>query len=473
MTFRSASSALALALFCVHAPIVAMAQTNLLDGSSAQCLPAERVKSLAKHFKQFGKFTKTGVCVDKNPVEHRLLHMLITLEDVRVNAPAQPSGDDLSLPILPANWIDYLKSSVRELLPAKSGSCYGSTIAYVIVGGKNNVGKMYYCPKFIDSRTEDLFDQIAVFLHETRHLEGDYPHVTCTQGPRKGNDGGCDESPAVKGAYLVTIEALAKISAFGENVHPSAREASRASALAYAFEAFNKPPKIDRMEKPLLLSKSGELQLLGKKDLVTKREEVPVGFMARRLNYGYDVFPSDTSAKAISLSPGLSFVQPDDEANGFVSSFNDWPAKFRGEIRGAHYGEVMDVWLEANRAVVYCRGEKETARKEFPLAKDTYTNLIYPEGYDPMNARAAVLAKSGKWADIRCSSSGKPELDWHSSSWKGPARVMKVADRVLGIEKDGKLVEKSGSKWKPVPEAKDHSFVEILSYDWIRYLDER
>ena len=443
----------------------------LLIGARAQaeCISASHVQSVAATYEQFAKDGK--VCESDAPEKFALLKALLTLQVMKVGPAVSGGGyDDLSVPVIPNNWSNYLSLHVKKFAAGDEKRCGLEIVAYTSVTDPSSQGVIYICPAFTLQRGAGVYMNIATLLHEARHFEYNVDHVTCLNGEHKGKSISCDESMAQKGSYAVSIQVMAKMSRPETKLHPVAQASMRAAAIAAAFGNLNHAPKISREQKPMVVTADGKLQVFAKTGSRTITENLPAGLLVPYQSQ-FMLYPS-ADEQPLQMNLPILLRKDGNQAKAITRAGDVWSAQDRETIVGLHYGTALTVRVDKSMWTATCNGEKTKG----DATQAAFKGIIYPEGYSAGQTSVVVLDAQDRWGRISCLPNNEAAITWENPQYTQLNKVMKVGADVYGVTHGGHLVRlavRNGQRaWAIVKEVKSTRVRDIQALDWIRYLDQ-
>lgn len=232
-------------------------------------------------------------------------------------------GQPFSQNILPNDFWGYF--SARASLIQDEESCPKNVLAFVYGFAKDST--VHVCKELYDDRIT-VFERAETMLHEVRHFEG-YTHVTCTRGPRNGDQGACDESVDEKGSYAVTVESLTKMALKAKGLARTQRAMLSVLALTYANETFNKPIEARDLAAFYLVGADNKGYIYSDKGLVEVANLGDVKVISR--NSALAVFPNDKS-DAYTADTFSQSLDPSPAMGAFSMEYNSTPVAQRPTV---------------------------------------------------------------------------------------------------------------------------------------------
>lgn len=433
--------------------------------TATDCIPQSEIKTIASHFTQFADLANADFCNDNSKNWH-LLAAIMFMRKTQFSPTMRPSQDELFSGRFSMNWYDYFIGRIESLEVVED--CEEGVIAYVFgLFGKT----MFICEAALTDRYSAL-DIASVMMHEARHIDG-YPHITCTNGPRKGLSGSCDAKISDGGSYAVTVETYAQLAEYAEGIHPALRAYAKSSAVTYAEEAFETPVKINRSEYLLILTDTLDFYSLN----IEKNESKKLGrafARGRIIKKGQDmiILPRDKELKVEHIfanNEGLLAQSP----TNFISKYNAQPLEQKENLVDLHFATQWDARIYKNKVTLVCDPYLSTG-VDIQLPNGLIAaGLIYPDGYATDKYTTHLVTESSEVFEIGCINR---QASLKSSSFKVDRkylRIYKVANQVLGLAADSKLyrLEEEGST--PVFTPFDGRIIEIVPQQSFEFFDRQ
>jgi hypothetical protein len=148
------------------------------------------------------------------------------------------------------NFIKRLSPSVGMDL---NQTC-GKSPLYAACHEMGRSAKMLVTNHFFDF---PAVDRANFIVHESHHGTGS-SHVTCTRGPKKGVEQGCDSNFQTRGAYAADIEYSARVYLIGKNFDPVTQAVARSMAIFGLEGDFNEVPQLKDQQALMLLDAKRE-----------------------------------------------------------------------------------------------------------------------------------------------------------------------------------------------------------------------
>lgn len=419
-----------------------------------ECVSQAEMKVIAGHFNQFANLANADFCNDNSRNWH-LVSSIMFMRKTQFSATMPPSKDELFSGKFANSWYDYFIGRIDNLEVVSD--CPKGVIAYVYMFGDKT---MYTCPAALTTSFSSL-DRASVMMHEARHIDG-FPHMTCSNGARKGIQGACDRRIAEGGSYAVTVETYAQLAKYAEGIHPALKAYAKASAVIYAEEAFENPVKITRSENLLVLTGELDFHALNvEKNEVKKLGKANAQGRIVRRGQHMIFFPNDKTLKAqyiFANDEGEVSQSPSD----FVTEYNAQTPAQKATLVDMHIAAQWSARVYKNKVTFLC-DPKSAAMKDLALpAGMTAASLIYPAGYARDKYTANLTTETGVVLEIGCvnkAASLKPAALKLDQKY---ARVQKAAGQVFGLSADGKLYKLEAGRSTPVTTALDGSIIEIV-----------
>ena len=403
------------------------------DVDTAGCISAADMTQIAKDFKQFAKLSGKEYCNNGSEEAH-LLAGIHYIRKVQFTQPMTNSSDDLFKGTFAGDWYTYTTKLVKTFAIEKS--CPQGVIAFVY--GFFHQNTMHVCPMALTPAFTPL-DLASVFMHEARHIEG-YPHVTCSQGPRAGLNGACDDKISKAGSYAVTVETYAQLGAYGKDIHPAHRALAQASSLIYAAESFQTPVTINKEEAFVALTSDREMFHIDANLKSAKQ-------IGKTENYG----------QFAKSKMGLVFIPEDKklamsrifqtgETSPLSGEYNDNVAT-RANVVDYYFAWTWNARVEKTKVKFFCDKRQNPAQaNEVQLGGGEALSIVYTtEGYAPDKNYAYVNTTKGV-VKISCEgTTGKIVAANNVSVDADVKRVHKAGGTMLGLTNDGDLINLSAN----------------------------
>ncbi len=430
-----------------------------VSASAADCISQQEMTTIASHFRQFDNLKNGEYCLDESPTS-RLLAGIMFMRKTAF-APQMPnSADELFSGKFESDWYNYFIGRIDAF--EVQTSCPKGVVAYVYFFGTS----MYVCPTALTPNFTSL-DLASVFMHEARHIDG-FPHMTCSQGARKGLSGACDTRISDGGSYAVTVETYAQIAKYANDLHPALRSYARASSVIYADEAFENKVRVDRTPQFMVMTNNGEFHAVSAQGQLKRLGSSPaIGRIALRAQHMV-LYPDDKSLKAKYL-----FVNNEGEINqeagDIAIEYNSQTPQQRANWMGVHIGAQWTTKVFKDKLVFTCDPRAATVR-ELSTNGEIPANIIYPNGYDRGSSSASLVMESGRVFEFGCQNNN-PFLRQSSNLDQPYKRVHKQGDDVLGLGQDGKLYKINGSTSTVISTSLDGRIHDLVPYQAFSFFD--
>ena len=298
---------------------------------AASCYPEEQAKVYVNDLRIGVDTFKGGL--DLCNSHSQIVQFFQTLDFLRTTQLSSEPHPPFVRGILPTDYFAYLKERVRFINGPLRG-CPMGIPASTCAGG---LGEMIIGDMFYDQR---LPVRASFIVHELRHLDGDFPHVTCTQGNEKGAIKGCDQTFENGATYAVQIEYLARLFFFAKNLSDDDRIAVKGFALYLAQNKFNTITLESHKAVVLIDATDGGLVLFDGHNKKTYSIRLPEGSLIAR-DRNFVVLPANEKrGKSYLFDPYLSLTtQTEDVLNdpeaigwGFVEFNQSWTPERRASL---------------------------------------------------------------------------------------------------------------------------------------------
>lgn len=417
------------------------------------CIPAEEMTEIASKFNQFNDLAGREFCYNGTQGS-ALLEAIMFMRHTRFDEAMPKSSDELFSGTFADDWWGYFTQRINRF--EIDNNCPKGVGAYVFIFGGPT---MYVCTMMLN----DVFaamDRVSIFMHEARHLDG-FPHTTCSQGPRAGLRGACDNHISQGGSYAVTVETYAQMAKYGPDLHPAMRAYARSASIIYADEAFEVPTQIDREDHLLLMTSSREfyrLSLDGSHALERLGDSPSLGRIVLRGRHMMLV-PEDRSldAQYVFARNEGEIVQTPHE---FAVDYNAQPPEVRAELVDMHLAAQWTARIYKTHVRLTC-DPRSSNFQDIPTAL-VPAALIYPEGFSRSVKTAQLITESGAILDFGCDSSGMGFVSPSTLVLDQPyKRVYKSGAVVVGLTAAGQLFKINGPTSEPLATEVDGRVYEI------------
>ncbi len=433
---------------------------------AADCISKADMSEIAQKFTQFQNLAGKEYCYDDSSTS-RLLAGIMFMRQTTFAASMPVSKDEMFSGKFASNWWTYFtgrinKFNVQSNCPKGAGAFVQPTF-----GGKT----MFVCPLMLSDAFSAL-DSASVYMHEARHIDG-FPHTTCTNGPRKGLQGACDTRISDGGSYAVTVETYAQIARYAETVHPAMKAYSKASALVYAFEAFEYPVKINftpdfvAMTNDLAFHK---IDASGPLKIATLGSAPHLGQIMIRRDF-YVLFPDDKT-----LPAGFVFINDEGElkqtAGADAVEYNGMSPADKAKLVGIHYGGMWSGRVSLDKVRFVCDPYGSGTKVEQSITGGTPVSIIYPNGYDKLALNAFLQLDNGQIVEFGCDNNKTPYMKTSALKYDQIyKRVYKSGTAILGLTFDGYLYKINAGVSTPVQTPFDGQIHELIANKTYEFFD--
>lgn len=395
-----------------------------------ECIPAEDMTAIAKAFPQFQNLSGKPYCFDGSQTAY-LMAGLNYIRKVQFVEPMVNSPDDLFTGKFAKDWFGYFTKLVKTIQIAKN--CPVGAIAYVNGFFHNNT--MHVCPMGLTNAFTPL-DLASIFLHEARHIDG-FPHTTCNEGPRARLPGACDKKISEGGSYAVTVETYTQLGKYGKDIHPAFRSIAQASALIYGAEAFVQPMKINSEENFLVLTQDNKLYKIDSQNIKAEPQYLGTTIQKGQLiksKLGLVILPDDRSKLMTRLFQ-------DGETQALSLEYNDDNVSNRAKVVDYYFAWTWNARIEKNKVRFFCdKRQKPTQFVDVALNAEAI-GIVYPNGYQPVNAEAYLLTQNGV-VTISCLNASQAEIKPAAIDLaRDIVRVHKIRNQSLALTQTGQLLD--------------------------------
>lgn len=430
--------------------------------SDRQCISQSEMADISSHFKQFEPLSSAEYCDDDSQTWH-LLSSLMFMRQTRFSESMARSQDEFFSGRFAGNWYDYFIGRIDrlEVVP----NCRKGTIAYVYLQGDST---MYTCPLALSSQLSAL-DRTSVMMHEARHIDG-FPHIDCSRGPRKGLPGACDEAISDGGSYAVTVETYAQLSKYAEGLHPALKAYARASAILYASETFDKPVRMQKVQKLMVFAGAGDQYLYSPKgNQLEEAGSLPVYGKITLRGPHMILFPSQKelpsqfvfahNAGSISQSPPM-----------FANDYNEQSVTERERFLDLHMATQWQARLEYRSAIMACNPLTE-GKLNVPLPNGlSAVSFIYPNGYSRESSVVHLMTREGKIVEVGCRDQRPYVKESNLQFDRSYVRMYQVAGETFGLS-EGSLYKIKGRRSEPVRTGLEGSIFDMVYYENYNFFD--
>lgn len=429
---------------------------------AADCISQKEMTEIASHFTQFQNLSGKEFCYDGSQTSN-LLASIMFMRKTAFSADMKKSNDELFSGRFSSSWYNYFIGRIEDM--NVQDSCPKGVGAYVYGFGNT----MYVCPMLLTDSFSAL-DRASVFMHEARHIDG-YPHTTCSQGPRRGLQGACDERISDGGSYAVTVETYSQLAKYATDLHPALKAYSMASAVTYADEAFEVATKVNREEKLLIMTNSRDLyalDTLNANRLEPAGQAPALGHLILRAQH-LILFPEDKNLTARYMFTNNAGEIPQ-SAGEIALNYNASSPVDRAKLIDVHIGGQWSAQVYRDKVTFTC-DPKANTQSTLNLPGTTAVGILYVDGYSRTANQTYLMTSTGEVFDLGCP--GKKALLRPSSLKldKNFKRLHKVGGRLFALTQDGSLYELKGSQVTPIKTGQEGQIFEIAPKQSFQFLD--
>lgn len=436
-----------------------------VQAGAAECVSKEEMKDIASHFTQLSEYAKTEFCYDGSETSH-LIATIMFMRKTEFQADMQKSSDDLFSGKFSTSWYKYFIGRINEFeIP---GNCPKGVAAYVYSGFGRT---MYACPAMLTDNFSAL-DRASIFMHEARHIDG-FPHMTCTQGARKGLQGACDRRISDGGSYAVTVETYAQLAKYATDIHPALKAYAMASAVTYADETFETPARVDRQSELLLLDNSKNFSSLNlaKGGAVQALGQAPaLGHIVLRAQH-LILFPEDKAlpAKYVFTKNEGELAQ---SAGDAATEYNNSTPAQKADFVDLHIAAQWSAKVFSDKVKFSCSARTAAVSELSLNSGNKAAGILYVNGYDRVSRMHYLATTDGSVYEFGCTDSEKAFL--RVSTMKIDQkfkRVYKLDNMVVGLTFDGYLFQINGTTTTPISTSLDGRIYEIAPRQSYTFMD--
>jgi hypothetical protein len=448
------------ASFCIswaYAENKAVFNKSEMDGES--CLSQEMVADVLSDFTLADLPGGAGSLCDANNIKNKMVRGLVLLKYGKFNFPTRT--DSIYKGTFNASNTPYkfLRDRIKQI---EFASCSDSTAGYAHQGSD----RFFVCANRAELPA-DYYAELAV--HEARHIDyNDQGHVTCTQGGKKGTEGGCDVSIGQRGGYYFGLEYDILVAKYGANFHPALRSSARAYAVSGILNSFNEIPKLATVQYTLAISENNEVIYFGSDERSFK---VPVKAKGPIMNTGDGSFIyQNENNKAIVFDAYIGARSAYAEHIYEIVNF---------QLKDAQYvlteTSVLEAGLGDQSLSLYYRdyagGELRTIKATQALPSADVEKFLSPTQCSAAKATAAyLLTKRGNVYEANLQN-GKVVFTATSACNLDYLDAAQVGSTKLRISMSGELLKKKLFSWKPIPEYRHLRFKSLSKpYDFYTQL---
>jgi hypothetical protein len=440
---------------------VTFINTAHAEDPEADCIKQAELQAIAKNFPQFAELSKAPLCNDGSS-NFQMLSALMFMRKTQFSANMPKSKDELFSGKFAANWYGYFAARINKLATQE---CAKGIIAFVRPGVDRT---MNLCFLALTDRFSSV-DRAATMMHEARHMDN-FPHMTCTRGPRKDLHRACDIKITDGGSYAVSVESYAQFAKYAEGVHPALKAYSRSAALIYAEEAFDTPVKINRSETLLALTNALKFFAIDTKAAVVKLlgSAPALGKIIRRGQH-LVLFPDDKTQNA-------RYVFANDEGevsqspSEFISDYNAQTPEQKSNLVDHHIGAQWSVRIYKSSVVFNCDKTVELAEVQLPDGKQA-VSLAYPDGYSREIYTVDLMTDSGEVLELSCVNKQHSIVRSKLKLDQKYTRVYKANGAVLGLL-DGRLYKIENDHSTALPTVLDGTITEIVPQQSFEFFNQ-
>jgi hypothetical protein len=446
-------------LFSLFALLILASTTT---AQAQECVPQSEMQAIASHFKQYANLAGSEYCFNDSEESH-LIAGLVFMRKTKFEQ-AGRSPDDLFSGKFANDWWGYFIGRISKFEIDKG--CPKGVIAYVYMFGGST---MYACSAAMTDNFTAM-DLASVFMHEARHMDG-FPHITCSQGPRQGLSGACDQRISDGGSYAITVETYSQLAKYALDIHPALKAYARSSSIVYADEAFQTPVAIKRTQRFMVMANNKQFHTVDTSGATQTLGNSPeLGKIYMRAQHMI-LIPNNVNSNAryvFARGEGEIASQAGDQAN----EYNALPPGDRSNLVDIHVAAQWNARVYKNKIRFNCDPRSPNV-KELSLA-EAPVGMIYPNGYDRGARTAQLMTESGKVYDLGCSG-GNPQLQFSSFTFDRKYKSMyKVGGLILGLTMDGFVREIQGTTSRPFAlGGLDGNIYELMPNQAIDFYTER
>lgn len=436
-----------------------------VTASAADCVSKAEMTEIASHFKQFSAIAQKDYCFDGSQTSN-LLSSIMFMRKTPFAADMQKSQDELFSGRFAKSWYQYFIGRIDDM--SIESSCPPGVAAFVYGFGGHT---MYVCPSLLTDNFSSL-DRASVFMHEARHIDG-YPHMTCSQGARKGIQGACDTRISEGGSYAVTVETYAQLAKYATDLNPALKAYARASAVVYADEAFETPVKVERGSELLAMTNAGDF--LGLNFGATTTSEAlgktpALGHIAMRAQHMI-LFPDDKTLPAKYVFVGNAGDISQAAGDGVIEYNGQTPAQ-RAELVDYHVAAQWNAKVYKSKVKFVCNTQNGTISELAFPADSQAVSILALKGYDRVSTLSYIMTTSGTLYDFGCDAKSKAVLKVSAMKLDQVyKRVHKAGDKIVGLTNDGHLFEIKNGQSTALASEVDGQIYEIAPRQTFNFFD--
>lgn len=435
-------------------------------GFAADCVSVSDMNEIVAKFPQFQNLGGKEFCYDDSSTSH-LIAGIMFMRQTKFDSNMPPSKDEVFSGKFANNWWNYFTTRIKKF--NVQSNCPKGVGAFVMPSFGNQT--MFVCPLMLSNAFTAL-DSASVYMHEARHIDG-FPHMTCTNGPRKGIQGACDNRITDAGSYAVTVETYAQIARYSQNVHPAMKAYSKASSIIYGFEAFEYPAQINFTPDFVVMTNDQNFHQLATDGglKITQLGSAPhLGQIMIRREY-FILFPDDKN-----LPAGYVFTKGEGEltqsAGADAVEYNSQTPQEKAQLVGIHYAGTWGAKVTANKIRFICDTYGSGNKVEQPISGGNPVSIVYPNGYDKLSTMAHIQLDNGTILEFGCQDKNTPYVKTSALHFDQVyKRIYKAGATTLGLTFDGHLFSLKNGIGTPLPTAFDGQVHELIANRTYTFFD--
>lgn len=433
--------------------VILITTLGLYASAQSGCYPADKAQMYNQDFKiSTFSFDSQDLCQTGSTLV-KLYQTLDFIHDTEIADTKQPP---LVRGILPTNYYEYLRKHVSSLW-GPFRRCPTGPESMACLDGNTGM-MMVQAPAF----DHDIIFLASTLIHEARHADGPFGHVTCEQGNEINADGSCDPDWNQDSTYAVQVEYLARIFLFAKNVTDAQRIGAKGLALYLAQNKFNHSAPQGR-KAVALVANDGSLLLYDGKD--TQAFDIKVGdadLFSRDRNF--NVLPKDRQSSYL-FDPYMPHLPSGNDLNAvdmigrlFVDFNNSWTPEQKQSLVDAYrfansgeqavlFGDRLEVINPAGQTTRVDLGFTKITR----LVRDVPCSNVSPAVINGLSA-------DGQLWSLQDTAFVATECHWPS----GVKDYASLDDNALALLEDGSLAEIKEGKMTPLTSFASKKFRQML-----------
>lgn len=439
--------------------VLSSAHSQTTDSKSA-CLDSKVVAEIRTKVNLKTKDVETADLCDPDSQTYKILEALIIVKTLTFEDTAL--AEPFSQHILPKDFWGYFSERADQI--TDEATCKDGVLAFVF--GAFQDGNVHICPDLYKDEISK-YERAETMLHEVRHFEG-FGHVTCTHGPRKGQDGACDNSIGEKGSYAVTVEALTKMALNSKDVSKVEKTILKIKALTYANEAFNEDVRPRELRAFLLVDQNSNTFIYSDQGAVAVASQGNSRIISR--GPALAVFPADKGdaytanvfSAALDVSPALGT---------FSIGYNAKPIAERPvAIDILNLGYLAGAVTE-NEVSARLRNETEDTIVPLPFkAVSVFSGLEFGQ---PDEDSLYVLSKDQSAFRIQILGGGQFKLSQVENTLGTLEQISVFNGQRLARDQSGQILIEEGGQWKTFPPLAKARFKQMTRpFLWDQYFED-